>query len=131
MWIRSLWIFGDASFLEKLFGTGPDTFYFAFSPYFSGLIKYGDSSTNAAHNEYLNYLITIGIAGLASYIAVVGGAVTKAVKTARKNPVAIVFASAVICYSVQAVVNISQPITTPLFIIFIALCEAVGRQKEQ
>lgn len=127
MWIRSLWIFGDASFFDKLFGTGPDTFYFAFSPYFSGLIKYGDSSTNAAHNEYLNYLITIGIAGLASYLAVIGGAVTRAVKTACKNPVAIVFASAVICYSVQAVVNISQPITTPLFIIFIALCEAVGR----
>lgn len=127
MWIRSIWIFGDASLLDKLFGVGPDNFYYAFKPYFGGLMKYGDSSTNAAHNEYLNYLITIGIAGLASYLAVIGGAVKRAVNTARQNPVAIVFASAVICYSVQAIVNIAQPITTPLFIIFIALCEAVSR----
>ncbi|MCD8026464.1 MAG: O-antigen ligase family protein [Clostridiales bacterium] len=128
MWIRSMWIFSDASFIQKLFGTGPDTFYYAFSPYFSELSNYGDSSTNAAHNEYINYLITIGIAGLASYLAVVGGAVARAIKTARKNPLAIVCISAVICYSIQAVVNIAQPITTPLFILFIALTEAVGRE---
>lgn len=68
MWIRSIWIFGDASFIEKLFGVGPDMFYSAFGPYFDDLSKYGDSSTNAAHNEYLNYLITIGITGLLSIL---------------------------------------------------------------
>lgn len=31
----------------------------------------------------------------------------------------------------QAVVNLAQPITTPLFIIFIALCEAVTRKQKQ
>lgn len=129
MWIRSMWIFGDFSFIDKIFGCGPDTFYFAFSPYFEELTKFGDSSTNAAHNEYINYLITVGIAGLAAYLAIVGGAIARAVKTAKQNPLAIVFVSAVICYSVQAVVNISQPITTPLFIIFIALCEALSSKR--
>ena len=128
MWIKSFEIFGDFSFVEKLFGTGPDTFYYPFSPYFSELMKFGDSSTNAAHNEYINYLITIGLAGLMSYLAVVGSCITRAVKTAKKNPLAIVFVSAVICYSVQAFVNIAQPITTPLFIIFIALTEAMSRK---
>ncbi len=128
MWIRSMWIFCDESFIKKLFGTGPDTFYYAFSPYFSELMKYGDSSTNAAHNEYINYLITIGVTGLASYLALVGGVITRAVKTAEKNPLAIICVAAVICYSVQAIVNISQPITTPLFIIFIALAEAFSRK---
>lgn len=131
MWIRSMWIFGDFSFMEKLFGTGPDTFYYAFSPYFGGLQKYGDSFTNAAHNEYINYLITIGIAGLVSYIAAVGGSIARAIKTASKNPLAIVCVSAVICYSVQAFVNISQPITTPLFILFLALTEASTRYANQ
>lgn len=129
MWIRSMWIFGDFSFIDKIFGCGPDTFYFAFSPYFEELTKFGDSSTNAAHNEYINYLITVGIAGLAAYLAIVGGAIARAVKTAKQNPLAIVFVSAVICYSVQAVVNISQPITTPLFIIFIALCETLSSKR--
>ena len=131
MWIRSFEIFGDLSIFKKLFGTGPDTFYHAFSPYFEDLKKYGDSSTNAAHNEYINYLITIGITGLCAYLALVGGVIARAIKKAKENPLLIVFVSAVICYSVQAVVNISQPITTPLFIIFIALTEAVAKRTEQ
>ncbi len=131
MWIKSFDIFGDASFIQKLFGTGPDTYHSAFSPYFNELAKYGDTSTNAAHNEYINYLITIGIAGLGSYLAAIGGCIARAVKSAKSNPLAIVFVSAVICYSVQAFVNIAQPITTPLFIIFLALTEAVSRQCKQ
>lgn len=134
MWIRSMWIFGDFSFVDKIFGCGPDTLYFAFSPYFDDLMKFGDSSTNAAHNEYINYLITVGAAGLLAYLAIVGGTITRAVKTAKQNPLAIVCVSAVICYSVQAIVNISQPITTSLFFIFIALCEAFSSKsciKEQ
>lgn len=127
MWIRSIWIFGDASFIEKLFGVGPDMFAPAFSPYFKELLKYGDGSTNAAHNEYLNYLITIGITGLLAYLAIVCGTIRNAVKYAKENPMLIVCVSAVICYAVQAAVNLYQPITTPLFFIFIALCEAFRR----
>lgn len=130
MWIRSMWIFNDFSFVDKLFGSGPDTFYFPFSIYFNDLMKFGDSSTNAAHNEYINYLITIGITGLASYLAIIGGAIASSIKYAKKNPLAIVCASAVICYAVQAIVNIAQPITTPLFFIFIALCESVARNTK-
>ena len=129
MWIKSFDIFGDASFFQKLFGTGPDTFHYAFSPYFTELMKYGDSSTNAAHNEYLNYLITIGAFGLIAYLSVVGGTIAGAIKKSFSNPLSIVCVSAVICYSVQAVVNIAQPITTPLFILFVALTEAVSRSN--
>jgi O-antigen ligase len=130
MWIRSMQIFFDSSFIEKLFGCGPDCFYFAFQPYFEGLKKFGDSSTNAAHNEYINYLITTGLFGLMSYLSIVISVITRAVKSAKKNPIVVVFVAAVICYSVQAVVNISQPITTPLFVLFLALCEAMSRKTK-
>lgn len=126
MWIRAFWIFGDLPFVQKLFGTGPDTFYYAFEPYFGELMKFGDSSTNAAHNEYINYLITLGVFGLTSYLIFIGSAIANAVKASAKNPVAIAFACSCICYAVQAVVNIAQPITTPLFIIFISLSQAVA-----
>ena len=129
MWIKSFEFFGDFSFFQKLFGTGPDTFFYAFAPYFTELSKFGDTSTNAAHNEYLNYLITIGAAGLIAYLSVVGGTIARALKRSFSNPLSIVCVSAVICYSVQAVVNIAQPITTPLFILFVALTEAVSRRN--
>lgn len=130
MWIRSFYIFGDFSLYNKLFGCGPDTFATVFEPYFEGLKHYGDSSTNCAHNEYINYLITTGIFGLASYLSIILGALKGAIKSASKNPIAIAFAVSVISYAVQAVVNLAQPITTPLFIIFIALCEAVARKQK-
>ena len=93
-------------------------------------MHYGDSSTNCAHNEYINYLVTTGILGLASYLSILFGALKGAIKSAAKNPLAIIFAVSVISYAVQATVNLAQPITTPLFIIFVSLCEAVSRQQK-
>lgn len=130
MWISSIEIFTDSSIWQKLFGCGPDTFYHAFEPYFSGLHKFGDSSTNAAHNEYLNYLITIGITGVAAYVTAIISIVYRALKNAKHNPLALVFLSAVIGYSAQAFINISQPITTPLFFIFLALTESAIRNAD-
>lgn len=132
MWRKSAEIFGGFGVKDKLLGCGPDTFYTAFSPYFSELYRlYGDGSTNCAHNEYLNYLVTTGILGLAAYLAVIGSFIVRAVKYAKVNPLAMVCCSGVICYCIQAVVNIAQPITTPLFIILLAIGEAVCRKAKE
>jgi O-antigen ligase len=130
MWLRSFNIFHDANLWQKLFGTGPDTFYFAFQPYFTQLQEYGDSSTDAAHNEYINYLITIGIVGTLSYLAFTGSALVRGFKASKKAPVALACAAAVVCYLAQAVVNIALPIATPLFFIFVAMCEGCARMPE-
>lgn len=127
MWRRSADIFAQASLLEKLFGTGPDTFYYAFRPYFGELSKLGDGSTNAAHNEYINYLITVGVLGLVCYLVAVIGAVVKGFKGAKEDPVRTAACAAVISCAAQALVNIAQPITMPLFILFLALC--AGNRK--
>lgn len=131
MWIRAFDIFGEADFIHKLFGYGPDTFYRLYEPYFTELQQYGNTSSDAVHNEYINYLVTIGIAGLSSYLAFVGGALVRGFKSAKRNPVVLACAAAVIGYAVQAVVNIAVPISTPLFIIFVSLCEAMARQKNK
>lgn len=121
IWRRSMDIFSDFSWKEKLLGSGPDTFYPVFKPYFGELAQFGDTSTNAAHNEYIHYLITHGLVGLGAYLAVVIGSITQSLASAKKDPYALVFTCAVTGYSVQALVNIAQPITTPLLILFIAL----------
>jgi O-antigen ligase len=130
MWIKSFEIFGSAGILTKLFGTGLDTFYSAFAPYFNELNeKFSNTSTNCAHNEFLNYLITIGIAGLSAYLVMVISIVIRAFKKAKSNYLALVFGSAIVCYLLQSFVNIAQPITTPLLFIFIALAENICRNK--
>ena len=131
MWNKAIEAFGGFNFFQKLFGTGPDTFFYTFSPFFDELYdRFGDGSTDAAHNEYINYLLNLGIVGLTSYLAFTGGALVRAFKAAKKNPLALVFASAVVAYMAQAVVNIALPIATPLFIICVALCEAVARAPQ-
>lgn len=128
MWIDSMKIFGDASIFEKLFGSGPESFYFKFQPYFPDLYEFGDGSTDAAHNEYIQYLINLGILGLGSYLAFTSSALKRGLQAAKKNPVAFAYATAVVSYMVQAFVNIALPIGTPLFIIFVAMCENAARQ---
>jgi O-antigen ligase/Flp pilus assembly protein TadD len=56
-------------------GTGTETFAFAFfryRPVGHNLTSEWDFLYNKAHNEYLNYLTTTGIAGLGSYLLLLG-----------------------------------------------------------
>lgn len=129
MWRRTMDIFRDFSLWRKLFGSGPDTYYYMFQPYFSELTKFWTSSTNAAHNEYLNYLITVGILGTAAYCTAFVGSVLRGFRNAKHNPMAALFCAAVICYGAQALVSIAQPITTPLFVLFLALCAGTDHKS--
>ncbi len=132
MWIKSVEIFSNFNLKDILFGCGPDTYYSAFTPYFSELLSlFGDQTTNCAHNEYLNYLITTGILGLAAYLCVIISFIVRTFKASKINPLAIICCAGVICYSIQAIVNIAQPITTPLFILLICIGEAVCRQVKK
>ena len=130
MWWRSWEIFSESPLLQKLVGTGPDTFYYAFEPYFEGLAKLGDSSTNAAHNEYLNYLITLGGLGLGCYLFSLVGALSRGLYHAKEDPMKAAAAMAVLSCATQALVNIAQPITTPLFIIFLSICASRPQSQE-
>ncbi len=122
-WIKSLdiWL-NDFNIWQKLFGSGPDTFYFAFKPYFSEMLaKYNEGSTNAAHNVYLNYLLTQGAFGLFSYLALIGSSIYMSAKRLTTNPIALISLMVVVTYAVQDIVNIANPVNTPLLFVFIAL----------
>lgn len=131
IWIKAVEIFKTAGFKNAVIGSGPDTFYSMFTPYFSELTnKFGNSSTNCAHNEYLNYLVTTGILGLGAYLALFGSAVVRSVKYAAKNPMTVVFIAPVVCYLFQSIVNIANPEVTPLLFIYLALSEAMVRKVQ-
>lgn len=128
-WINGMKEFNNLDFFHKLFGTGPDTFYYLFSNHFEELKRFGDSSTNCIHNEYLNYLTTQGILGLLAYLTLLISVIVRAAKKIKNCPFIAVPVSAVICYCAQSFVNLYQPITTPVFMIFIAITEALSRES--
>lgn len=65
----------DAWKANPIFGTGVETFafaYYKYKPAGHNLTSEWDYLYNKAHNEYLNYLTTTGIFGLGSYLAFIG-----------------------------------------------------------
>ena len=116
-----------------LTGGGPDTFSRRMTAVFTRIDENGKTirrTIDCAHNEYINYLLNIGIIGLTTYLAFTLGALVRGFKAAKRNPLSLVFASAIVAYMAQAVVNIALPIATPLFIVCISLWETVSRQRD-
>ena len=108
-----------SSVLDKLIGNGPDTFYIITMDYFKKAMKAaGDVFYDSVHNEYLEYLVTIGILGTIAYISLLVTSLYHMFKN-TKNVYAIACGMAVLAYAVQAVVNIAIPITTPILMMLL------------
>lgn len=69
---------------------------------------------DTAHNEYIQYLLTIGPIALLGYLVFLVGSCRTMVKAYRKNPYILACVTGVLCYGVQAIVNLNLPIVTPM-----------------
>ncbi len=71
---------------NPLFGTGVETFafaYYRYRPVEHNMTSEWDFLYNKAHNEYLNYLATTGIFGLGSYLLFIGSFIWFTIKSIR------------------------------------------------
>jgi O-antigen ligase len=78
-------------------------------------------SLDQVHNEYLQYLISVGLFGLTAYLSIIVLIVKKCIGKLQSNAVAMSILCGLVAYWIQAVVNIAQPCTTPLMFLFIAI----------
>lgn len=121
VWKWLFQFFCSVPLLTKLFGAGPDT---------TTLILYKNFKTEmsdelgvfyaSAHNEYLNYLVTIGLVGTILYIGMLLVSIIKCFKKRYEDAFYGAVGLAIIAYSAMALVNISQPITMPFLYLLIA-----------
>ena len=112
--------FGDSTIIQKIFGNGLDTLYILMMDrYRKEMIAHPYGIYDNVHNEYIEYLMTIGIVGLIFYL----GLIITALKTGfyKKNKVCIACTTAALLYIVQAAVNIPVPIVTPIFILLFSI----------
>lgn len=119
----------DASLLKKLIGYGPDTYYIITMDRFKHAMRdAGYGIFDSAHNEYIEYLTTIGILGLVAYLGVLATSL-RTMFCKPRNAYAIACGFAVLAYAVQAVVNIAIPITTPILMLLLYMgMTAAGSQ---
>ena len=114
-------------------GHGPDTMYLErllpFTRHDAETGKTVAAAIDAAHNEYLNILFHQGVLALAAYLAGLGVSLVSFFRRARDSALAAVFGTAVLCYAIQALFGISQPITAPYFWMALGmLCASVRRE---
>ena len=121
IWRNAMECFEQFPMMKKVFGFGPDTFGIVLLDKTQGNI-YGQIFDNA-HNEYLHYLITVGITGLIAYLAFIISFIVRVIREAGKNQYIVAAFFAVICYSTQAFVNLNLPIATPIMWMFLMLGE--------
>lgn len=132
IWRKSLELYANFPLMHKLFGYGPDTFGIMTTQTFMGdMISATSQVFDTAHNEYLQYLLTIGPIGLVAYLVFIIGNCRKMAKywiceNEKKSGMAgseglparsicvIGCMFAVICYCTQALVNLNLPITAPV-----------------
>lgn len=114
-------------------GYGPDTMMLEqltpFSRYDESLGRTVYASIDAAHNEYLNILFHQGIFALAAYLGILGCALGQFLRHARRSAGVAACGTAALCYAVQAMFGISQPLTTPFFWIMLGLIPAFAKEE--
>ena len=122
IWRIGMESYGGFPITQKLFGAGPDTYgAVVMERYYDEMVmRYGEFF-DSAHNEYLQYLVTVGLAGLAAYLALLVTSIRNMMRSAGKRPCVMAIAFAVICYAAQAAVNISVPIVTPVMLMLLAM----------
>ena len=119
----------DASLLKKLIGYGPDTYYIiTMDRYKHAMRDAGYGIFDSAHNEYIEYLTTIGILGTLAYLGVLATSLRQMLKK-PKNAYAVAFGFAVLAYAVQAVVNIAIPITTPILMLLLYVGISIAKES--
>ncbi len=69
---------------DKIFGYGPETFRVLMENYYLG--ELGNVIFDNAHNEYLHYLITIGLFGMLSYMAWLGTSIFWMARNLKDRP---------------------------------------------
>ncbi len=117
IWTFVLRFFRSLPPLQQLFGAGSGALFHADSvkPLFS------DAGLDTAHNEYLQYLVTNGLLGLACYLAALFFSLREGIRRGASDPVFQGLSVAVIAYAAQAMVNIAQPASTPLLFVLLGL----------
>lgn len=127
VWRCSLEAFRELPLPQILFGHGLDSVLSLLRGSYEQTVALYTFPFDSVHNEYLQYLVTIGVFGALCYAVYLISLLIRAVRS--KNSWACVLAAGVFGYAVQAFFNLAQPATTPLFFCVAALVESALREQ--
>lgn len=122
VWRRLCKMYADFPLWQKIVGAGQGSVGYYMKAYFADEMKLTGQVFDSAHNVYLQYLFTSGVLGLLGYLSLLASSISLN-QQERNRPILCALAGGIIFYSIQASVNIGQPITTPFLFVLIAWME--------
>ncbi len=134
-WSIGLKTFAGLPFVSKLFGAGPDCFYFALkdnAEAFTIATEYFDGSrlTNA-HSEIITLLVNVGILGTLSFLAICYFSIREFLKGAEKNPFMLSFSLSIVLYLANNMFSFEQILNTPFLFLVIAIGAACAASAQR
>ena len=115
IWRSSFEMFASLPWWQKLIGAGSG----ALARWDMLHRVFPDAVVDSAHNEYIHYLLTHGLVGLAAYGAALFAALRASLRSG--SPLRAALGLGCAAYALQAFVNIAQSATTPLFFAMLGL----------
>lgn len=114
VWRITMESYMNQPLMHKIWGFGLDTFGVMTISYRGYTSAICGQVFDSAHNEYLQYLVTIGPVGLAMYAGFLLFAIRRMLRCCTEPKWGMAIALGVGCYLLQAVVTINLPIATPI-----------------
>ena len=138
VWRATLDEYSKLPILNRIFGSGPDTYVgYMVTNRWNEMNQITGQFYDAAHNEYLQYLFTVGPFGLLAHLGILVFSVRAAFSKARAlrerqdgslprvySAYLYALGIAVICYAFQAFVNINVPVAAPVLWALLAVARA-------
>ncbi|MCM1192944.1 MAG: O-antigen ligase family protein [Butyrivibrio sp.] len=126
LWKLTLRGFGQNGILQKLLGVGPDCFAeYMYSAFAAGTLpalegRWAGTVFANAHNEWLNHLLNLGLAGTVCYL----GIFVSGLRRYRRFLPGIL---ALMLYGTVSLTGFQQVLSTPLFFMTLGIAENLAR----
>ena len=114
VWRISMESYLEQPLMHKIWGYGLDTYGVMTMSYRGYTSQICGQVFDSAHNEYLQYLVTIGPIGLVLYLGFLAAVLRRMIKKSADLKWGSAIALGVGCYLLQAMVTINLPIATPI-----------------
>lgn len=122
IWKASMRLYRDFPLMHKLFGFGPETFgILTITKIHKEMVAITGSIYDNAHNEYLQYLITLGVVGLITYLIFLFSVLRSMYKNRKTSGYMMGLLWAAVCYSAQALVNLNLPMVAPIMWLILSI----------
>jgi len=122
IWVSAIEVYNKTPLFHRIVGTGEATFRITIASITSQYNSlYFGKIVDSAHNEFIHYMITIGVFGGLNYLLIIIFTLKKIFYKNKKFVIKYAVGVGILCYVVQSSFNIIQPITTPILFTLLAI----------